>query len=84
MPCHHTLDDYLHDNIDGLNLRSDYKWPLFRTIGRGIGNLTRTPLPQANAYKMIGRQAARLRRPPRLPTMPRPEPRNSTTGAGMR
>src|SRR5216683_2900772 len=32
--------------------------PLFRTIGRGTGKLTRTVLPQANAYAMIGRRAA--------------------------
>jgi integrase len=39
-------------------LRSDPKGPLFRTIGRGTGQLTRTVLPQANAYAMIGRRAA--------------------------
>jgi hypothetical protein len=31
---------------------------LFRTIGRGTGRLTRTVLPQANAYTLIGRRAA--------------------------
>jgi integrase len=31
---------------------------LFRTIGRGTGKLTRTSLPQANAYAMIRRRAA--------------------------
>jgi integrase len=31
---------------------------LFRTIGRGTGKLTRTVLPQANAYAMIRRRAA--------------------------
>jgi hypothetical protein len=31
---------------------------LFRTIGRGTGKLTRTVLPQANAYAMIHRRAA--------------------------
>ena len=36
----------------------DPKGPLFRTKGRGTGLLTRTPLPQANAYAMIGRRAA--------------------------
>ena len=39
-------------------LRGDPKGPLFRTIGRGTGKLTRTVLPQANAYAMIGRRAA--------------------------
>ena len=36
----------------------DPKGPLFRTIGRGTGKFTRTVLPQANAYAMIGRRAA--------------------------
>jgi hypothetical protein len=36
----------------------DPKGPLFRTIARGRGGLTATPLPQANAYAMIGRRAA--------------------------
>ena len=39
-------------------LRDDPKGPLFRTIGRGTSKLTRTVLPQANAYAMIRRRAA--------------------------
>ena len=42
---------------DGTGLASDPQGPLFRTIGRGTGLLTRTPLPQANAYAMIQRRA---------------------------
>jgi hypothetical protein len=57
MPCHHNLEEYLTDYLDGAGLRSDPKGPLFRTIGRGTGKLTRTVLPQANAYAMIGRRA---------------------------
>src|SRR4029078_7306065 len=38
-------------------LASDPQGPLFRTIGRGTGPLTRTPLPQANAYGKIQRWA---------------------------
>ena len=30
---------------------------MFRTIGRGTGRLTRTALPQANAYGMVQRRA---------------------------
>jgi hypothetical protein len=41
-----------------LACRGDPKGPLFRTIGRGTGKLTRTVLPQANPYAMIGRRAA--------------------------
>jgi integrase len=58
MPCHHSLDDYLHTYLDGTGIAGDLKGPLFRTIGRGTGQITRTPLPQANAYAMIRRRAA--------------------------
>lgn len=57
MPCHHTLEEYLHAYIDRTGLASDPKGPLFRTIGTGTDQLTRTPLPQANAYRMIQRRA---------------------------
>ncbi|HEV7266350.1 MAG TPA: tyrosine-type recombinase/integrase [Falsiroseomonas sp.] len=57
MPCHHTLEEYLHAYIDGAGIGDDPKGPLFRTIGRGTGRLTRTPLPQANAYAMVRRRA---------------------------
>jgi integrase len=58
MPCHHNLESYLLAYIDGAGLDADPKGVLFRTIGRGTGLLTRTPLPQANAYAMIRRRAA--------------------------
>jgi site-specific recombinase XerD len=59
MPCHHSLEAYLDAYLDGCALRGDPKGPLFRTIERGRGVLTTTPLLQANAYAMIGRRAAR-------------------------
>ena len=58
MPCHHNLEKYLTAYLDSAGLRGDPKGPLFPTIGRGTGKLTRTVLPQANAYAMIGRRAA--------------------------
>ncbi|MGH7092314.1 MAG: tyrosine-type recombinase/integrase, partial [Stellaceae bacterium] len=58
MPCHHNLDEYLVAYLDGAGLRDDPKGPLFRTIGRGTRILTRTVLPQANAYAMIRRRTA--------------------------
>jgi site-specific recombinase XerD len=59
MPCHHNLETYLTAYIEGASIAGDPKGPLFRTIGRDTGRpLTRTPLPQANAYAMIGRRAA--------------------------
>jgi site-specific recombinase XerC len=58
MPCHHNLEEYLVAYLDGTGLREDPKGPLFRTIGRGTGRLTGTPLAQANAHAMIRRRLA--------------------------
>lgn len=58
MPCHHSLEAYLHAYIEGCVLASEPKGPLFRTIGRGTGRLSATPLPQANAFQMVRRRAA--------------------------
>ena len=58
MPCHHNLETYFHAYIDGTGISDDPKGPLFRTIGRGTDRLTRTTLPQANAYAMIQRRTA--------------------------
>ncbi len=57
MPCHHTLEEYLHAYIDGANIGGEMKAPLFRTIQRGTGTLSATALPQANVYAMVRRRA---------------------------
>lgn len=57
MPCHHTLEAMLDDYMDAGGLRDHPRSPLFRTIGRGTGALSESPLPQANAYAMIQRRA---------------------------
>lgn len=57
MPCHHTLEAYLHAYLDGTGIGNDPKGPLFRTVRRGTGQLSTTPLPQANAYAMVRRRA---------------------------
>ncbi|SAL67238.1 phage integrase family protein [Caballeronia udeis] len=57
MPCHHTLEVYLHAYLDGTGIAVDLKRSLFRTIRRGTGQLSETPLPQANAYAMVRRRA---------------------------
>jgi site-specific recombinase XerD len=57
MPCHHTLEAYLHDYLEQTGLRDEPKGPLFGTIARGTGQLSTTPLPQANAYAMVRRRA---------------------------
>src|SRR6185437_13219781 len=40
MPCHHTLEEYLHAYLDGTGIASDSKGPLSRTIRRGTGQLS--------------------------------------------
>jgi integrase len=57
MPCHHNLETYLHDDIDGAALASDSRALLFQSYSRATGQLTGNPLPQANAYAMIQRRA---------------------------
>jgi len=55
MPCHHTLEEYLHAYLEILG--DDRKNPLFRTIQRGTRRLSVSALPQANAYAMVRRRA---------------------------
>jgi site-specific recombinase XerD len=57
MPCHHNLEAYLTAYLEQTGIMEDGKGPLFRTVDRSR-QLTRTPLPQANAYMMVGRRAA--------------------------
>jgi site-specific recombinase XerD len=58
MPCHHSLEEYLHAYIDGAGLASDPKRPLFPTIARGTGCLSTAAMTQADAHAMIRRRAA--------------------------
>src|ERR1700676_3804 len=57
MPCHHNLEEYLTAYLDGAVLQRDPKGEVVRTIGPDTRPLTRTVLPQANAYAMIRRRA---------------------------
>ena len=59
LPCHHNLETYLQAYLDetGIGEGTAGPGPLFRTIGRGTAQLTRTPLPSANAYAMVRRRA---------------------------
>jgi hypothetical protein len=62
MVSQHNLEEYLVAYLDGAGLRHDPKGSLFPTIGCGTGTLTRTVLPQANAYaRLTGRSAGRRR-----------------------
>ena len=56
MPSHHNLDTYFTAYIDGARPADVPRGPLFRTIGRGTGQLTHTTLPRANAYAMVQRR----------------------------
>jgi len=58
MPCHHSLEEYLHAYLDGTGLLSDAKGPLFRTISRGTHRLSTAAMSQADAHAMIRRRAA--------------------------
>ena len=57
MPCHHTLEEYLHTYLVGTGIEQDAKGPLFRTIQRGTRELSTTALPQASAHAMVRRRA---------------------------
>lgn len=57
MPCHHSLEAYLHAYLVETGIENDSKGPLFRTIGRGTGQLSANALPQANAHAMVRRRA---------------------------
>jgi site-specific recombinase XerD len=58
MPCHHNLESYLTAYIEKTGVADDPKGPLFRTVGRRTKQLTRTPLSQPDAYRMIERRTA--------------------------
>jgi site-specific recombinase XerD len=57
MPCHHTLEDYLHAYIDGAQLGGTPKGYLFRTSLNRSGKLSERPMTQSDVYRMIGRRA---------------------------
>ena len=57
MPCHHSLDEYLHAYIEGAQIGIEGRGVLFRTaIGR-TGQLTERAMSQADVYRMIRRHA---------------------------
>lgn len=58
MPCHHNLEAWLHAYIEGCRLAGHPKGELFRTIGRGTGQLSDTPLTRQDARAMVRRRAS--------------------------
>jgi hypothetical protein len=73
MPCHHNVEEYLVAYLDGAGLRGDPKGPLFRTIGRGMGQLT----PTVCRRRTRMRSSAAARPPPVSP------PNWATTASGV-
>jgi integrase/recombinase XerD len=58
LPCHHKLDQYLHQYLDKTGLAKDPKGLLFRTVDWNTGELTSRSLSQVDAYRMIRKRAA--------------------------
>ncbi|SFU62934.1 tyrosine-type recombinase/integrase [Nitrosospira multiformis] len=56
MPCHHTLDEYLHAYMK-VALLTEAKSILFPTTLGRTGQLSNRPMSQADAYRMIRRRA---------------------------
>lgn len=57
MPCHHSLEQFLHEYIDGCGMSAEPRAPLFRTVDRKTKQLSGLPLAQANAHAMVRRRA---------------------------
>jgi site-specific recombinase XerD len=57
MPCHHNLDAYLHAYIDATGIGSNPRHFLFPTVQGRTGLLSKTPMSQSDAYRMIRRRA---------------------------
>jgi integrase len=57
VPCHHNLDQYLHDYIEAAGIADDSNGYLFRSAPRRTGQLSTNPLYQQNAHSIIRRRA---------------------------
>jgi site-specific recombinase XerD len=57
VPCHHNLEHYLDEYIAAAGIAGDPDGPLFRTAAGKTGALTRNPMWQQDAYRMIQRRA---------------------------
>ena len=58
MPCHHSLETYLQNYLEGAGLVGGPKDILFRTANKRGGQLTERAMSQPDAYRMIRRRAA--------------------------
>jgi len=57
VPCHHRLDQCLHDYIEAAGIADDADGYLFRSARRKTGQLTTNPLFQQDAHRIIRRRA---------------------------
>jgi integrase len=57
VPCHHNLDQYLHDYIEAAGIADELDGQLFRSARGKTGLLTNKPLRQQDAHRIIGRRA---------------------------
>ena len=57
MPCHHNLEAWLHEYIEGAQL-TGAKGYLFRSAVGRTGRLSEVPMTQADVFRMVGRRAA--------------------------
>jgi integrase/recombinase XerD len=57
VPCHHRLDQCLHNYIEAAGITDDVDGYLFRTARRKTGRLTTNPLFQQDAHRIIRRRA---------------------------
>jgi integrase len=57
MPCHHNLETYLHAYIESAEIAGDQNGWLFRTNRGRSGALTREPMSQSDAWRMIRRRS---------------------------
>ena len=57
VPCHHRLDQCLHDYIEAAGITDDVDGCLFRSARRKTGQLTTNPLFQQDAHRIIRRRA---------------------------
>jgi integrase len=57
VPCHHRLDQCLHDYIEAAGITDDIDGYLFHSARRKTGQLTTNPLFQQDAHRIIRRRA---------------------------
>jgi integrase len=57
MPCHHHLETYLQDYIEAAGIAADREGALFRTTVWRTGVLTKRPMSQSDAWRMLQRRA---------------------------